>query len=232
MSTDLKQETTALEGASVTGTDVAGVNQALVALSAAVLPVWGRHLATSRTQSEAAVTEMLSAFAEIGPHLDVAARQSRQITAALAQGDGGITQLAQACENELTPLLAGLDSNAAAAVHRVLAMIGQSVDALEQIAKPFDHETKMVSQQVDRMYVGFQYQDRISQMMTLLHEDIERLQAVMVSPGSDADALAPEVWMTRLESQYAMAEQRDDHTANAASGEATSAGGDDEIDFF
>lgn len=231
MSNDPKQETTTPVSTAVAGMDAA-VNQALVALSAAVLPIWGRHLATSKTQSETAVTEMLSAFAEIGPHLDMAARQSRQITAALAQGDGGITQLAQACENELTPLLAGLNSDAAAAVRRVLAMIGRSVDALEQIAKPFDHETKMVSLQVDRMYVGFQYQDRISQMMTLLHDDIERLQAVMASPGNDADALAPQDWMARLESQYAMAEQREDHAVNASSGQAPSAGGDDEIDFF
>ena len=206
-------------------------NQALVALCTAVLPLWGRHLATSRTQSEAAVTEMLSAFAEIGPHLDRAARQSHQITTALAQGDGGVTQLAQACENELTPLLAGLDAPAAAAIQRVMTMIRQSVDALEQIAHPFEHETQMVSRQVERMYVGFQYQDRISQMMTLLHEDIDRLQTVMREPENDIQALAPATWLARLESQYAMAEQHEDHAANASSGNASAAGGD-EIDFF
>ena len=207
------------------------MNKALVTLCAAVLPLWGRHLATSRTQSEAAVAEMLSAFAEIGPHLDRAARQSHQITAALAQGDGGITQLAQACENELSPLMSGLDAESAAAVQRVMDMIRQSVDALEQIARPFEHETQMVSQQVERMYIGFQYQDRISQMMSLLHEDIERLQQVMLNPGDDAQSLAQAAWLARLESQYAMAEQHQDHAANASTGMVSPAAGD-EIDFF
>ena len=208
------------------------VNQALVTLCSAVLPIWGRQLATSRTQSEAAVSEMISAFAEIGPHLDRAARQSHQITAALSHGEGGITQLAQACEAELAPLLPNLDDTAAAAIRRVLAMIGKTVDALEQIAKPFEHETQMVTQQVDRMYVGFQYQDRISQKITLLHEDIERLQTVLVEPGAEPEALAPQAWLDRLESQYAMAEQRHGHSANTLSGDDLLPDNDIETTFF
>lgn len=130
------------------------VNQALASLCRAVLPVWGRQLATSRAQSEAAVLEMIAAFAAMSPHLDMAVR-----------------------------------------------------------------ETPMLGQQVERMYTGFQYQDRISQMMTLLHDDMLRLQALMQTPVADVDALAPEAWLARLESQYAMAEQRQGHAPEAASGD-------------
>ncbi len=207
------------------------VNQALVELCAAVLPVWGRQLVTSRSQSEVAVSQMLGAFAEIGPHLDMATRQSRQVTAALAQGEGGITQLAQACENELAPVLGQLDAQAAQAVQKVIAMIHQAVDALEQIAKPFVHETELVSAQVERMYIGFQYQDRISQMMSLLHEDMQRLQAALAQPGTQPGALGQQQWLARLESEYAMAEQRHSHSAQAAPGDAP-AGGDDDSIFF
>jgi methyl-accepting chemotaxis protein len=208
------------------------INQALVTLSAAVLPVWDRQLVTSRSQSEAAVSEMLSAFAEIGPHLTRAARQSGEITAALAHGEGGITQLAQACQNELAPVLDSLNPQAAQAVQRVMTMIQQSVDALDQIAKPFAHETRMVGQQVERMYIGFQYQDRISQMMSLLHDDIERLQATLLQPGTDVAALAPQHWLARLESQYAMAEQRQNHNAQTATDASPQAGADDDSIFF
>ncbi len=199
--------------------------QALVVLSAQVLPVWARQLATSRSQSEAAVAEMLSAFAEIGPHLDMASRQSRQISAALAQGQGGITQLAQACDQVLQPVLAGCTPTAQAAIAQVMAMIHTTVDAIEQIAQPFEYETQMVSQQVDRMYKGFQYQDRISQMMTLLHEDIERLQSAMHTP---ADAVSAADWLARLESQYVMTDQRQQHT----NGIEAAAADDDETTFF
>lgn len=184
--------------------------QALVNLCVQVLPVWGRQLVSSRSQSETAVAEMLAAFAEIGPHLDMASRQSKQIMAALEQETkGSITQLAQACEQELQPVLAGLDASATAAVQRVIRMIQTSTHALEEIAKPFTHETQMVSLQVERMYKGFQYQDRISQMVSLLHDDIERLQATMTSPTGDLDAAT---WLAQLESRYVMTEQRQLHT--------------------
>jgi methyl-accepting chemotaxis protein len=185
-----------------------GAQTAQAALCTALLPVWGRHLAASRTQSEGAVAEMLSAFAEIGPHLDRAARQSQQITAALAQDEGGIINLAQACAAELEPVLAQLDGPAVVTLRKVLGMVTKSVFELEQLAKPFEHETQMVSRQVERMYVGFQYQDRISQMMTLLYDDMVRLQAVLTDPGADAQTLDQTAWLARLELQYVMQDQR------------------------
>lgn len=200
--------------------------QALLALSAQVLPVWARQLASSRSQSETAVAEMLSAFAEIGPHLDLASRQSKQISAALAQGQDGITQLAQACDQVLQPVLGACTPEAQAAIVQVMAMIHATVDAIEEIAQPFERETQMVSQQVERMYKGFQYQDRISQMMTLLHEDIERLQAAVQMPATQEN---PADWLARLESQYVMTDQRQQHTDGAAGAAVDS---DDEPTFF
>jgi len=202
---------------------------ALVNLVAGVLPVWARHLATSRSQSEVAVTEMLQAFSDIGPHINRAERQSLQITEALSQTDGGVTGLALACQHALAPLLDGgnLPDGAAAALQRVLDMVNQAVTALEAIAKPFSHETQMVADQVERMYIGFQYQDRISQMMALLEGDIARLQEAVTSRDSGVTGL--DAWLTRLESQYAMAEQRKDHSADPAG----HAGGDNnETTFF
>jgi hypothetical protein len=200
-------------------------DRALVALCAQVLPVWARQLASSRSQSESAVAEMLGAFAEIGPHLDMATRQSGQITSALAQGSGGITGLADACEQELGPLLPTLNAPTAAAIGRVMQMIRSAVDALETISKPFERETQLVGQQVERMYRGFQYQDRISQMMTLLHQDIERLQDALTDASVDVDSTA---WLARLESQYVMTEQRHHHSEQGGA----SAADDEETTFF
>ena len=200
-------------------------DRALVKLCGQVLPVWARQLASSRLQSESAVAEMLGAFAEIGPHLDMATRQSGQITAALSQDNDGMTGLAQACERELRPVIAALDAPAAAAIGCVMDLIHNAVDALEHIAKPFERETQLVGQQVERMYRGFQYQDRISQMLTLLHQDIERLEAAMADSSVDVDAMA---WLARLESQYVMTEQRHQH---GTPGDDPAAG-DEETTFF
>lgn len=189
---------------------------ARVALCQAILPVWGRHLATSRAQSEGSVTEMLRAFAEIGPHINMAERQSQQINDALAQPVDGVMGLANACAHVLAPVLAseGVPFATRAAIEQVLGLVQSSVAALEGIAKPFQHETQMVAAHVERMYMGFQYQDRISQMLNLLEADVARLQQVFSCP----DVLPPDAatWLAELESHYAMAEQRRNHEAERA----------------
>jgi hypothetical protein len=204
--------------------------QELVALCAGVLPIWARQLATSRAQSEVAVTEMLQAFADIGPHINRAERQSMQITEALSQSDGGVTGLALACERVLSPIMDAPDltDSERGALQQVLDMVGKAVDALEEIAKPFTHETQMVAAQVERMYVGFQYQDRISQMMVLLEGDIARLQAALDTDVTPAPSLV--AWLEHLESQYAMAEQRKVHKNTGDS--AADAGDSNETTFF
>ena len=68
-------------------------------------------------------------------------------------------------------------------------------------------------------------------MMSLLHEDIERLQAVLSQPGAEPAALAQHDWLARLESQYAMAEQRASHSGQGADAVASAPVDDDSIFF-
>lgn len=137
-------------------------DDALTILCGALLPVWSRQLATSRKQSESAVHEMLAAFAEIAPHLDIT--------------------------------------------------------------------SSVIGPHVDRLYQGLQYQDRISQMMTLLLEDMQRLHAAITTPSIANATLAQGAWLARLESQYAMAEQRLDHICPTPNGSAANPA--PETDFF
>lgn len=202
----------------------------LLALCAGLLPVWARHLATSRAQSEAAVAEMLKAFSDIGPHIHMAERQSQQINDALAHPIGGGGGLVEACEQVLEPLLqdASLAERNRQTIESVLTMVRNAVGALEQLARPFQQQTQMVAEQVDRMYMGFQYQDRVSQMMTLLEGDIADLQAALSGTTGPPPNLAD--WLVKLESRYAMAEQHDDHRGAPTAGAQPSQ--DNETTFF
>jgi methyl-accepting chemotaxis protein len=204
---------------------------AMLVLCAGLLPVWVRHLSTSRAQSEVAVTQMMQSFADIGPHINMAERQSQQINDALAQPIGGVTGLIEACEQLLGPVQQdpSLSDASRTAVAAVVDLVRRTVGALEQVSRPFQHETQMVAEQVDRMYIGFQYQDRISQMMALLEADMARLHEVLNTVGG---AAPPELatWLARLESQYAMSEQRDNHDGLATGGPGS--GQDNETTFF
>jgi hypothetical protein len=208
------------------------LNRARVDLCATVLPVWGRHLDAARDHAEVAVAEMLSAFAEIGPHLDMAVRQTQQIHAQWVASETGLAQLAQVCDDHLLPLVPKLDSEDALAVHHALEAIHHTIDALRQIALPFDRESQVVTKQVERMYVGLQYQDRISQMMALLLDDMLRLQGLLEATEATPEALSTTAWLAQLESRYAMAAQRHAHGGEAnADGSGTQPSAT-ETDFF
>jgi hypothetical protein len=181
-------------------------------------------------QSEGAVIEMLQAFSDIGPHINMAERQSQQINDALGQPHGGMTGLVGACEQVLNPVFRddNLSASNRSAIEQVLGMVRHAVGAMEQISKPFQHETQMVAAQVDRMYMGFQYQDRISQMLALIEGDIVRLQQAFLDRAEGVPELAG--WLSRLESQYAMSEQHKDHHAPHSDDPADN--GNNETTFF
>jgi hypothetical protein len=84
----------------------------------------------------------------------------------------------------------------------------------------------MVAQQVEHMYTGFQYQDRINQMMALLEADMARLRSALTSTAAEVPQI--DRWMAQLESQYAMAEQRDNHME----ARTRESGGPKEAEFF
>ena len=202
---------------------------ALVVLCKGLLPVWSRHLAACRGQSEAAVTEMLKAFADIRPHINMAERQSQQINDALSQSADGVAGLVGACEQVLAPALqdAQLPASARLAIEQALSMVRTTVGALEEIAKPFQHETQRVAEQVERMYMGFQYQDRTSQMTALLEGDLTRLQSSLDLTAADVPSLAE--WLAQLEARYAMAEQHQNHHADSTGSPAAD---ENETTFF
>jgi len=126
-------------------------DRALVQLMSRVLPVWMRHLASSREQSEAAVAQMLTAFGELVPLMAPAQRDLRP--------EPGLTE------------------------------------------------------PIERMYQGFQYQDRVSQMVALLQQDMDRLLQALALGDTTLNA---EQWLARLESGYVMAEQHHSHHGKSA----------------
>jgi methyl-accepting chemotaxis protein len=171
---------------------------------------------------------MMLAFSSITPHVQLAERQSQHIADALNQGDPSVTGLAQACEQAIAPLLnhAQLPPGGADAIAAVLNLVRHAVGTIEQFSQPLSHETQVVAEQVERMYIAFQYQDRISQQIALLEADMARMQEVV--DGRSAESPDLQAWLARLESQYAMADQRQSHAGAPDVG----AGADQETTFF
>ncbi|MDP3702358.1 MAG: hypothetical protein Q8R72_15785 [Hylemonella sp.] len=115
------------------------------------------------------------------------------------------------------------------AVGKMLSAFNAINQVLEQLLPEGGTTAQSLQPHIDQMLVGLQYQDRIGQMMALLQDDISRLHGVLENPTQDASALAVQSWLERLESLYAMAEQRRDHGKAGAGAESLH---DDGTSFF
>lgn len=83
--------------------------------------------------------------------------------------------------------------------------------------------------QKDRMYQGFQYQDRLNQMLDLVVRDIHRLYAVLSSEDGDAMSIRAADWLERLQNEFVMAEQ---HGLAPASHMAHDSEAGNDVTFF
>jgi methyl-accepting chemotaxis protein len=84
--------------------------------------------------------------------------------------------------------------------------------------------------QIQQLFIGFQFQDRMNQVLTLLRNDMDQLAQLLANPSTSAADLDAQAWLARLESRYAMAEQH--HAPGRAPTAAPAPSQPSEVEFF
>ncbi len=287
----------------------------LLNLCRAVLPVWGRHVETSRSQTEQGVGAVMQSFGELGPRLQRAVLESRRAAGEL-DGEGGAATTLRECEQALRPLgdtvtrialdkaqmlegVQGLtlharelsqmaeevaliarqtnllainaaieaaragesgrgfavvaaevrrlstlsadtgrsigqrvshvvnaidavssraqataEADARAAretkgdIDRVLERMDGALGSMQQASSALAADAAAAHAQIEGLFVAFQYQDRVNQVLTLVSQDLARLQEMVDSPDMNSEQLDPAGWLAALEKRYAMEDQR------------------------
>jgi len=95
----------------------------------------------------------------------------------------------------------------------VIAMLMGDMGDAVQSSRELRALSLKLADEMDVLFQGFQFQDRLNQMLTNLQDDMDRFSAWMAEgrPASHTDALE---WLKRLEDTYTMAEQRSHHHGN------------------
>jgi methyl-accepting chemotaxis protein len=121
-------------------------------------------------------------------------------------------------------------------IEAVLNEFRQMTDALVQSSELLKQESVGIQGEVGEALVQLQFQDRVSQVMSHVRENMERLPAVLrehraaYEASGVLDALDPDVLLRELQKTYAMAEEHAVHSgARLAAPAATDA---DEVTFF
>jgi methyl-accepting chemotaxis protein len=104
-------------------------------------------------------------------------------------------------------------------VDRVLASMDGALGSMQQAARELAEDASAAHAQIQGLFVAFQYQDRVNQVLTLVRTDLERLQSLLDAPGHRDDQLDPTQWLAELEKRYAMDEQRSPRAAASTAGQ-------------
>ncbi len=114
-----------------------------------------------------------------------------------------------------------------AAIHGVMGNFRGVTEVLEASADVLKRESIGIQSEIVEALVQLQFQDRVSQRMTHVRHNIERLPALMADSRGQFDRsglLAPvdaQALLAELEGSYAMADERATHRSGQAPGPAT-----------
>lgn len=136
---------------------------------------------------------------------------------------------ALAAANQMSQSDRLLVDNSEAAINSVLSRFNQTLSALVETSNRFEEDGSIVKNQVEEAIVHLQFQDRVSQILTAVRGDMERLIALIAGDEFGMDGRTPspidvERWIRELEATYTTLEQQ---TLNAGEAETPR-----EITFF
>ena len=119
---------------------------------------------------------------------------------------------------------AGIIQNAGVIIQSVLWNFHDTTDELAASAAKLESVNARIQGEISETLVHLQFQDRVSQILKSVIQDMEKLSALMRERSSDIDVAR---WLDELEQTYTTREQRAIHH-----GQDEAAGDDAEVTFF
>lgn len=108
-----------------------------------------------------------------------------------------------------------LRDEAGANARAVISGLLQSLGDMDRSSRDLQEAGAAVSAEFERVLMSFQTQDRLSQMLTCVTDDINRLTQ-WLEQGGDLSAAQAGEWLARLDESYTMEEQRSEHHGNTS----------------
>lgn len=143
------------------------------------------------TQSGDAAQRMMSRTSELDEEL-------RELSTRAASHDGSDEGLREQAERSARAVIGGLL---------------QSLGDLNRSSRDLQGAGAAVHEEYERVLMNFQTQDRLSQMLCCVTDDMQRLRDWLQQNGDLSEAQAGE-WLARLDASYTMEEQRSEHHGN------------------
>lgn len=108
-----------------------------------------------------------------------------------------------------------LQADAEAAARVVVSELLGDLSHLSRTSRELQAAGEAVQEEVERVLMNFQSQDRLSQMLNCVTEDMGRMHDWLAQEG-DLGPGQIDGWLARLDASYTMEEQRSEHHGNTA----------------
>jgi methyl-accepting chemotaxis protein len=129
-----------------------------------------------------------------------------------------------------------LVNSSSAVIGHVISRFGQAANNLSESSEALRHEGQAIGQEVAEVLVSLQFQDRVSQILNLVNNDLYKLRQNIEQGRQDrtgatgSSGIDAARWLDELSHTYTMPEQHAVHNGGNASAAAST--GSDEITFF
>lgn len=167
-------------------------------------------------------------FAAVAHEVRMLAGQSRDAGQALARHLARMQERVQAMKRQGDLIDNDDDELTLQAEQRARALVRALLGSLSEVSRSQQnlHQAgHLVQAELERILMSLQAQDRFSQMLGSVTEDMTRLHA-WLEGGNDEAAVSANKWLERLESTYTMEEMRSSHHGTAQVEKAA------EVEFF
>ena len=155
-------------------------------------------------------------FAVVADEVRQLATQSADAANRMMTRTSAIDADLQALRNEAASLDSSdeaLQEQAESSARQVISSLLTSLGELNRSSRELKEAGAAVQEEYERVLMNFQSQDRLSQMLGCVGDDILRL-ADWVREGKDLSAAQAGEWLARLDASYTMEEQRSEHHGN------------------
>ncbi len=159
---------------------------------------------------------------EAGRGFSVVADEVRKLSSMSGETGTKITEKVQVMGRSMESMVARaeqMDSTSHASIEaaerivgKVLGELGDGVAQLEQRLQMLQENSRAVELTVNAVLVDLQFQDRVSQIISHISEDMQRLRDSLTEPVVPASR----DWLRRLESSYTTLEQQRVHSGQRA----------------
>lgn len=182
---------------------------------------------------------------EVGRGFAVVADEVRKLSTLSAESGKKIAETVETVNNAIASTLlasqqyarqdAAMVSNSEQIIANVLQKFEHAATVLDQSAEVLRNESQLIGAEVSDVLVSLQFQDRVSQMLTHVRNDLEKLENHLVSfekeraSGHRHGTIDARAWLGDLSRTYTMPEQYAAHSGNAGTAAANQ---ETEITFF